>query len=128
MRSEARHIWAVILIVGAFVDARSGERFARIAADQDDKLLKFYRSLLKSEVRHYQDYLDLAEHLIGRQVSNSRIQTIAERERELIQTPDNEVRFHCGPLNVYTRVEGDRFLTQLLHIDGVSGCTEDGAQ
>ena len=100
VRSEERYKLAVILIVGAFVEARSCERFARIAPEQDDALFKFYRSLLKSEVRHYREHLNLAEHLIGRQVSNSRIHTIAEREQELIQTPDNECRFHCGPLTV----------------------------
>jgi tRNA-(ms[2]io[6]A)-hydroxylase len=100
VRSEERYKLAIILIIGAFVEARSCERFVRIAPDQDDELFKFYRSLLKSEVCHYREYLDLAEHLIGRQVSNSRIHTIAEREQELIQTPDNEFRFHCGPLTV----------------------------
>ena len=100
VKSEERYKLAVILIIGAFVEARSCERFARTAPEQDDKLFKFYRSFLKSEAQHYRDYLDLAEHLIGRQVSNSRIPAIVEREQGLIQTPDNEFRFHFGPLTV----------------------------
>ena len=100
VRSKERYKLAVILIVGAFIEARSCERFARIAPEQNHELFKFYRSLLNSEARHYREYLNLAEHLIGRQVSNSRIPTAAEREEELIQTPDNEFRFHCGPLTV----------------------------
>ena len=99
-RSEEPYKLADILIIGAFIEARSCERFARVAPELDDELSKFYWSLLKSEARHYRDYLDLAENLIGRQALNSRISIIAEREQELIQSPDNEFRFHSGPLTV----------------------------
>ncbi|MDE0842258.1 MAG: tRNA-(ms[2]io[6]A)-hydroxylase [Porticoccaceae bacterium] len=99
-RSEEPYKLADILIIGAFIEARSCERFARVAPELDDELSKFYWSLLKSEARHYRDYLDLAENLIGRQALNSRIPIIAEREQELIQSPDNEFRFHSGPLTV----------------------------
>ena len=99
-RSEEPYKFADILIIGAFIEARSCERFARVAPELDDELSKFYWSLLKSEARHYRDYLDLAENLIGRQALNSRIPIIAEREQELIQSPDNEFRFHSGPLTV----------------------------
>ena len=51
------------LIVGAFIEARSCERFAKLAPFLDGELCKFYRSLLKSEGRHYQDYLGLARSM-----------------------------------------------------------------
>ena len=51
------------LIVGALIEARSCERFARLAPELDKELGDFYFSLLKSEVRHYSDYLRLAESL-----------------------------------------------------------------
>ena len=44
------------LIIGAFVEARSCERFDALIPHLDESLAKFYSSLLKSEARHYQDY------------------------------------------------------------------------
>ncbi|MFA5494081.1 MAG: tRNA isopentenyl-2-thiomethyl-A-37 hydroxylase MiaE [Porticoccaceae bacterium] len=84
------------LIVGAFIEARSCERFARIAPLLDEELGKFYRSLLRSEGRHYRDYLDLAKSAAGADISE-RVGVIGERERALIEAPDQEFRFHSGP-------------------------------
>lgn len=84
------------LIVGAFIEARSCERFARIAPLLDAELSKFYHSLLRSEGRHYRDYLDLARSAAGGDISE-RIAVIGERERALIEAPDQEFRFHSGP-------------------------------
>ena len=49
-----------VLIVGAFIEARSCERFARLAPLLDSELADFYQSLLRSESRHFLDYLKLA--------------------------------------------------------------------
>ena len=51
--------------MGALIEARSCERFARLAPELDKELGDFYSSLLKSEARHYSDYLRLAESLAG---------------------------------------------------------------
>jgi tRNA-(ms[2]io[6]A)-hydroxylase len=83
------------LIVGAFVEARSCERFAALAPELDDKLCRFYQSLLRSEARHYADYLTLA-HLYDKSDLSERIAFFAELEAELISTPDQEFRFHSG--------------------------------
>ena len=48
------------LICGAIIEARSCERFAKLAPHLDDELQSFYESLLKSEARHFEDYLTLA--------------------------------------------------------------------
>jgi tRNA-(ms[2]io[6]A)-hydroxylase len=48
------------LLIGAIIEARSCERFAALAPHLDEELAKFYRSLLKSEARHYEDYLSLS--------------------------------------------------------------------
>ena len=40
------------LICGAYIEARSCERFAKLAPHLDDELNKFYVSLLRSEARH----------------------------------------------------------------------------
>ena len=83
------------LIVGAFIEARSCERFFRLAPYLDDELAKFYRSLLKSEARHYQDYLAMAEKFAGVPLDD-RVAFFAEVERDAILTPDSEFRFHSG--------------------------------
>jgi len=85
-----------LLIIGAYIEARSCERFACLAPHLDDELAKFYRSLLKSEARHYQDYLTLAREYAGEPI-DERIAFFAEVERSLIERPDSEFRFHSGP-------------------------------
>ena len=54
-----------LMIIGAFVEARSCERFAAIAPHLDDELKRFYTFLLRSESRHFQHYLGLAETYAG---------------------------------------------------------------
>ena len=87
-----------VLIVGAFIEARSCERFALLAPHLDAELETFYLSLLKSEARHYQDYLTLAKIVAGEESIEDRIDLIAQRERELIESADTQFRFHSGPV------------------------------
>lgn len=86
-----------VLIVGAIIEARSCERFAALAPFLDDKLADFYNSLLKSEARHYQDYLKLAMQANGGPV-DERVGEFLAIEKELIEAPDSEFRFHSGPV------------------------------
>lgn len=88
-----------VLIIGAFIEARSCERFAALAPDLDDELAKFYRSLLKSEGRHYQDYLGLAEAYAGEPI-DERVEHFRRLEAELILAEDDEFRFHSGKPSV----------------------------
>lgn len=83
------------LLVGSIVEARSCERFARLAPLLDERLGKFYRSLLRSEARHYRDYLGLAEKYTSEPIQ-PRLQVFMEVERELIESVDQEFRFHSG--------------------------------
>ena len=84
-----------VLIVGAFIEARSCERFARLAPHLDPQLEKFYRSLLRSEGRHYQDYLGLARQYAGGPI-DERVAMFRSLEASLILDPDPEFRFHSG--------------------------------
>jgi tRNA-(ms[2]io[6]A)-hydroxylase len=84
------------LIVGAIIEARSCERFACLAPHLDEELQKFYESLLKSEARHFQDYLTLAKKAAGGQSIDERVRFFLELERELVEAPDAEFRFHSG--------------------------------
>ncbi|SIQ87174.1 tRNA-(ms[2]io[6]A)-hydroxylase [Shewanella morhuae] len=88
------------LIVGAYIEARSCERFAKLAPYLDSELSKFYVSLLRSEARHYQDYLALAQ-LVSPEDISERVKYFGEVEAQLILAPDDEFRFHSGsPLSI----------------------------
>lgn len=83
------------IICGAFIEARSCERFAKLAPYVDKKLGDFYISLLRSEARHYQDYLKLAESITGLDIS-VRVDYFATVEADLISSPDEDFKFHSG--------------------------------
>ena len=84
------------LVVGAFIEARSCERFAALVPHLDEELGTFYHGLLKSEARHYQGYLKLA-HQYGEEADIARrVELVRLAEAELIQSPDQELRFHSG--------------------------------
>lgn len=88
-----------ILIVGALIEARSCERFAKLIPHLDRVLAKFYRSLVKSEGRHYEDYLMLAHQASDEDNDEdieARIAFFVAREAELISMPDTDFRFHSG--------------------------------
>ena len=87
------------LIVGAFIEARSCERFAKLAPHLDEELKKFYISLLRSEARHYQDYLTLAQAISATDISD-RVAHFATVEAALILADDADFKFHSGsPIN-----------------------------
>jgi tRNA 2-(methylsulfanyl)-N6-isopentenyladenosine37 hydroxylase len=98
VRSEDPGRLVDVLIVGAIIEARSCERFASLAPFLDEKLADFYTSLLKSEARHYQDYLMLAEQAAGESIE-ARVGDFLALERPLIEEPDTEFRFHSGPVS-----------------------------
>ncbi|XQW83944.1 tRNA isopentenyl-2-thiomethyl-A-37 hydroxylase MiaE [Thalassotalea piscium] len=83
------------LIVGAYIEARSCERFAKLAPYVDKRLGDFYVSLLRSEARHYQDYLTLAQEISTKDISE-RVQFFGQIEAELIRSPDTDFKFHSG--------------------------------
>ena len=87
------------LIIGAFIEARSCERFAAILPYLDERLSRFYSSLLKSESRHFMDYLELSWRYSNKDI-NHRIQKFSEIEAGLILGADSDFRFHSGkPVN-----------------------------
>ena len=95
-----------ILVIGAFVEARSCERFYALAPIVDQELGRYYRYLLKSESRHYEDYLTLALDVAKtaklkdpEEDIQQRIELIREVEKDLILSPDKTFRFHSGVPN-----------------------------
>lgn len=83
------------LICGAYIEARSCERFAKLAPLVDKRLADFYTSLLRSEARHYQDYLTLASEVAGCDISE-RVKYFGEIEANLITSADKDFKFHSG--------------------------------
>lgn len=83
------------LIIGAFIEARSCERFAKLAPHLPTLVADFYVSLLKSESRHFGDYLALAESFAGHDISD-RVAHFRHVEAELVRTEDAQFRFHSG--------------------------------
>ena len=83
------------LICGAYIEARSCERFAKLAPHVDQHLGDFYVSLLRSEARHYQDYLELAQSISPVDIAE-KVEHFGKVEADLIQSPDNDFKFHSG--------------------------------
>jgi tRNA-(ms[2]io[6]A)-hydroxylase len=102
------------LILGAIIEARSCERFAALAPHLDPVLQKFYLSLLQSESRHFMDYLTLARKLATQDIEQ-RIDFFLQNERELIESPDAEFRFHSG-VPSYCCLGGKKSFSNILEI------------
>lgn len=86
-----------LLIVGALIEARSCERFGRLAPRLEAPIGDFYRRLLVSEARHYGQYLGLAERYDDEGCLERRSAALVAVEYELISRPDEEFQFHSGP-------------------------------
>ncbi len=84
-----------LLILGGIIEARSCERFAKLAPHLDPVLKKFYLSLLKSEARHFEDYISLAREYAQGAI-DGRIEFLIAQEGLLINAPDDNFRFHSG--------------------------------
>ncbi|QGX41146.1 tRNA-(ms[2]io[6]A)-hydroxylase [Permianibacter aggregans] len=85
-----------LLIIGAFIEARSCERFAALAeVIPDQELADYYRFLLRSESRHFRNYLKLAERYAKVDISE-RVEQFRIIENEFIISPDKQFQFHSG--------------------------------
>lgn len=83
------------LIIGAIIESRSCERFYALSNYVDDELAQYYRFLLKSESRHFEDYLKLARQY-DEGDTDERIAFFLEKEKKLIEGEDKVFRFHSG--------------------------------
>jgi tRNA-(ms[2]io[6]A)-hydroxylase len=91
-----------LMICGAFIEARSCERFAVLADAIGAPLKELFEGLHNAESRHYRVYLDLARRAAKRAGASleARIAAFAALEAELISQPDAVFRFHSGPPEV----------------------------
>jgi tRNA-(ms[2]io[6]A)-hydroxylase len=89
-----------LMICGAFIEARSCERFAVLSAAIGAPLGDLFQGLHNAEARHYRVYLDLARRA-GKRAGvelQPRVEEFAALEAQLITEPDTVFRFHSGPL------------------------------
>jgi tRNA-(ms[2]io[6]A)-hydroxylase len=88
-----------LMICGAFIEARSCERFAALSKGVGTPLSDLFQGLHNAEARHYKLYLDLAVRAAKRAgvALQVRIEEFAALEAELITSPDEVFRFHSGP-------------------------------
>jgi tRNA-(ms[2]io[6]A)-hydroxylase len=87
-----------LMICGAFIEARSCERFASLSRVLGGPAGEMFESLHEAEARHFELYLELARRraqAAGIDVP-ARIAAFAALEAELIVSPDAVFRFHSG--------------------------------
>jgi len=102
LRDAARHEEPYklldLLLIGALIEARSCERFARIAPRLPEKLGRFYGGLLASEARHFEHYIAFAKSECGVEEAEieARLAELKVIEASLVTEPDDEFRFHSG--------------------------------
>ena len=86
-----------LLLVGALIEARSCERFAKIAQRLPQRLGRFYAGLLASEARPLEHYIALArtESAIDDQDIDSRRDECKALEESVLLDPDLEIRVHA---------------------------------
>lgn len=84
------------LICGAFIEARSCERFAALLPFLDTQLARFYGGLLASEARHFRHYLELAREADATDFER-RVQRFRDADSLAVTEPDDAFSFHSGP-------------------------------
>jgi tRNA 2-(methylsulfanyl)-N6-isopentenyladenosine37 hydroxylase len=87
-----------LMICGAFIEARSCERFAALSPVIGGALGELFHGLHTAEARHFRVYLDLARRAATRSGIDAvaRIDAFGAAEAELISSPDDVFRFHSG--------------------------------
>lgn len=88
-----------LLVCGALIEARSCERFERLALRLQPPLQDFYEGLYASEARHRLLYLRLAEERSRPEAGADYVAALrrfAQIEADLVTTTDPQFRFHSG--------------------------------
>jgi tRNA-(ms[2]io[6]A)-hydroxylase len=87
-----------LMICGAFIEARSCERFAALHPVIGGDAGRLFHGLHAAEARHFQVYLGLARRAASRAgiELDGRLAAFAECEAELVTSRDDVFRFHSG--------------------------------
>jgi tRNA-(ms[2]io[6]A)-hydroxylase len=104
LRAGSRHVEPGrkldLLLTGALIEARSCERFERLAQLLPPQVAMLYAGLMAAEARHTDLYLRLAEghaRASGLEAWRDRLAELAAVEAGLATSPDPLFRFHSGP-------------------------------
>jgi tRNA-(ms[2]io[6]A)-hydroxylase len=89
------------LLVCALIEARSCERFVRLAsaaAERAPELAAFYAELAQAEARHESLYVELAqtETAHDARAISARLAELARLEGEIVHRPAQPLRMHAG--------------------------------
>ncbi|MBS0387916.1 MAG: tRNA-(ms[2]io[6]A)-hydroxylase [Proteobacteria bacterium] len=95
LRTHEPHRHLDLLLAGAIIEARSCERFERLAQRLPEPLAAFYGELQRAEARHTGLYLELAAAATGD--FRRRLHELLAVEAGLIERDDAQLRFHSGP-------------------------------
>jgi len=83
------------LIVGAFIEARSCERFSLLSKHAPtEELRQMYGSLLASEAGHYRAYTDIAREYFPVEEVRARIKEFADYEADVVTGLANQPTVH----------------------------------
>ena len=87
-----------LMVCGAFIEARSCERFAALSSVFCAPIKNLFQGLHEAEARHFEIYLGLASRAATRAglELQPRIDEFAVLEADLITSPDSVFRFHSG--------------------------------
>ncbi len=96
VRKAEPHRLLDTLVVGAFIEARSCERFEAISPHLDEELQRFYQGLLQSEARHFENYLRFARRFADAAEVDAAVERFRAVENGLILGTDSQFRFHSG--------------------------------
>jgi len=83
------------LLVAGLIEARSCERFSKLAEHVDDpELSAFYAGLFESEARHHTTYTKLAKHFAPEADVVRRLDELAVEEARVLAESDDPPRMH----------------------------------
>jgi tRNA 2-(methylsulfanyl)-N6-isopentenyladenosine37 hydroxylase len=86
------------LLVAAFIETRSHERLGLLARgfsrNGDGELADFYTALADAEERHAEIFLDLARPLVSEEAFTARLETLGQRETEVLALLPHTTRIH----------------------------------
>ena len=85
-----------LLMVAAFIEARSYERFITLIPRLPVSLSKFYQKFAYAEYRHYQLYITIASGIFLKEKVNQAILFWQKIEQQAICSHDSTFRFHSG--------------------------------
>jgi tRNA-(ms[2]io[6]A)-hydroxylase len=89
------------LLCAALIEARSCERM-RLLADAlgDERLVAFYRRLLRAEARHHATYVALAIAVAGAAAAEARLAELACHEATVLAAAGPMPRLHASPVSL----------------------------